>query len=368
MVEPLSLYFHIPFCHKKCPYCHFYVIPDNANQRKALFAGLVLEWKRLLPKIQDHQVVSIYFGGGTPTLFGADFIAKLLEMIAKEATLTSDCEITIEGNPEDITLALMESYRNAGINRASIGIQSLEEDSLQVLGRTHGASQANEAVHVTWDSGIRNISIDLMFELPDQTPESFAKTLAKLPSLPISHLSLYNLTIEPNTPYFHQTLNTPSPEANLKMLTMAIEAIETMGLNRYEISAFAKPGSHSRHNTGYWTGRPFFGLGPSAFSFYGGARFRNVANLNRYLRALQNNETPVDFTETLPYPQNIHERLAVHLRLTAGVDLTKYALPDGTKRVLSRLEKEGYLQSQNTTCSLTEKGRLFYDTVATEII
>lgn len=368
VIRPLSLYFHIPFCTKKCPYCHFYVIPDKEDQKKALFEGFHIEWQRLIHKIRNHQIVSIYFGGGTPTLFGSKYIASLLETIAKEAFLSSDCEITIEGNPEDITLPLMQQYRRAGINRASIGIQSLQDDSLAILERTHDAKQAIDAIEATHEAGIHNISIDLMTELPDQTSQSFAKTLAKLPSLPITHVSLYNLTIEPHTAFFKRTLNLPSPESNLDMLNQAIYSLESIGLSRYEISAFARPGYYSRHNTGYWTGRPFFGLGPSAFSYYNGSRFRNVANLNRYLRSLTHNESPVDFKETLPYPQSLHELLAIHLRLSHGVDLSKYSLPNKTKITLVDLISGGFLQKKNGMLFLTEKGRLFYDTVASEIV
>ncbi|NGX47367.1 MAG: Oxygen-independent coproporphyrinogen-III oxidase-like protein YqeR [Chlamydiae bacterium] len=364
MVKPLSLYFHIPFCNKKCPYCHFFVVPNKEEHRKALLDALLSEWQRLLPKMEEHEITSIYFGGGTPTLFGAKAIHTLLEKIP----YSSDCEITIEANPEDVTKELMSKLKGAGINRVSIGVQSLEDDSLLLLERTHNAKRAIDAIHITHNADITNISIDLMYELPEQTSKNFENTLHKLKTLPITHLSLYNLTIEPNTAFFKRTLNLPSPEENLKMLQAATSHLEEIGLKRYEISAFARPGYTSRHNIGYWTARPFFGLGPSAFSYYNGKRFRNVAHLHRYMRALKENRTPVDFTEDLPYPQNVHELLAVQLRLLEGVDLKVFDLPDATHILLAKLETENFLERKGSHCKLTSKGILFYDTVATEII
>lgn len=364
----LSLYFHIPFCTRKCPYCHFYVVPNNLSHHEILLTSLLTEWKRLLPKTWAHEITSIYFGGGTPSLFGCKPIAKLLSTIERESLVASDCEITLEANPEDVTTKLMREYRDAGINRVSIGVQSLVDSSLTVLERRHSAQRAFDAVVDTFLAGIKNLSIDLMFELPDQTPESFAKSLHKLKDLPITHLSLYNLTIEPNTPFSKRTLNLPSQQEGLAMLEQATSHLESIGLYRYEISAFAKPGFASRHNMGYWTQRPFFGLGPSAFSFYEGSRFRNIAHLSRYAKALRNNQSPVDFSELLPYPQNQLEQLAVELRLIRGVDLSRYSLPEATHEVLKDLKKQGLLCHKQQHLKLTKKGLLFYDLVASEII
>jgi oxygen-independent coproporphyrinogen-3 oxidase len=362
--KPISLYFHIPFCTRKCPYCHFYVIPNNPKHREELLEGLLLEWEQVRGKLEGFEIVSIYFGGGTPTLFGVEPIARLL----REIPSTTDCEITIEANPEDVTPALMEGYKKAGINRVSIGVQSLQDDSLQILERTHNSNKAIQAIHDTHQAGITNISIDLMYELPDQTTDSFEKTLSRLETLPITHLSLYNLTIEPHTAFYKRTLKLPSDQDNFAMLNMAVERLEKIGLKRYEISAFARPGCESRHNVGYWTARPFFGLGPSAFSYFNGKRFRNCANINKYYQALKEGKSPVDFEEALPYPQNVQELLAVELRLLRGVNLNRFSLPDETKTVLHQLVKEDYLYLKSDQLDLTEKGLLFYDTIASEII
>ncbi|MBS0629965.1 MAG: radical SAM family heme chaperone HemW [Verrucomicrobia bacterium] len=362
--RPISLYFHIPFCTKKCPYCHFYVIPNHPKHRQQLLEGLLLEWEQVRAQIKDFEIVSVYFGGGTPTLFGVEPIKTLLEKI----DISNNCEVTIEANPEDVNIELMKGYKDAGINRVSIGVQSLQNDSLEVLERTHNAQKAIDAIWDTHSAGISNISIDLMYELPDQTPESFEKTLKQLNTLPITHLSLYNLTIEPHTAFYKRPLKLPSAEDNFTMHNMAINQIEKSGLKRYEISAFARLGFESRHNVGYWTARPFFGLGPSAFSYFNGKRFRNCANINKYLDALRQDLSPVDFEETLPYPQNVHELLAVELRLLRGVDLKSFNLPEKTKTVLNQLVESNYLVRDGQNLKLSEKGLLFYDTVASEII
>lgn len=335
--------------------------------------ALALEWRMVLPKLQNTKIESIYFGGGTPTLMGAKNIQKILSWIDYPAT----CEVSIEANPEEVNLSLMQELKQAGINRVSIGVQSFDDTSLTVLGRTHNSQKAIEAVEATYNAGISNISIDLMYDLPEQTLESWMQTLTRVGTLPISHLSLYNLTIEPNTPFFKRkerlTPLLPTPETSLQMLDTAIFSLESFGLQRYEISAFAREGNQSHHNVGYWTARPFLGLGPSAFSYEGKKRVRNIANLHRYSALVHAGQSPVDFSEQLPYPDDLHELLAVELRLIKGVDLHNFEkrhgqLPETTYEKLQKLQQKGWLEMEQTTVRLTKEGLLFYDSVAVELI
>lgn len=357
----ISLYFHIPFCTKKCPYCHFYVIPDRLPYHKILSDALHLEWARQLPLLDGKTVASIYFGGGTPTLFSG--IGDLLAKIPR----ASDCEITIEANPEESSLPLFSHLRSLGINRLSLGVQSLDDRSLQTLERIHSAEKARQALFDAEKAGFRNVSIDLMYDLPGQTEESWRYTLAQLPDLPIHHLSLYNLTIEPHTAFHKRRVQTPSGNLSLRFLTAALTQLEAIGLKRYEISAFARLGRQSRHNLGYWTARPFLGYGPSAFSYWNGERFRNIAHLNRYARLLKENSSPVDFREQLPYPANIKELLAVRLRLVEGADLPPL-LPPETAAAIQKLQGQELLHLEAGRLKLTERGLLFYDTVASELV
>ncbi len=358
----ISLYFHIPFCTKKCPYCHFYVIPNRLSHQQLLRDSLALEWEQQFPLLEGKEITSIFFGGGTPTLF--DGIGDILQRIPR----ADDCEITIEANPEESSPALFASLRSAGINRLSLGVQSLDDRSLQTLERIHSAEKARQALFDAEKEGFQNVSIDLMYDLPGQTEESWRYTLDQLPDLPLHHLSLYNLTIEPHTAFYKRKVQTPGGELSLRFLTTALDKLESIGLKRYEISAFAQPGHASRHNLGYWTGRPFLGFGPSAFSYWEGERFRNVAHLHRYARHLRMGTSPIDFRERLPYPANIKELLAIHLRLKEGVDLELFALPPETKATIEKLKAAGLLQQIGPQLQLTDRGLLLYDTVAIELI
>lgn len=376
--QEVSLYFHIPFCTRKCDYCHFYVLPDKENLKQDLLKGFKLEWEQMLPFLKDKVIKTIYFGGGTPSLFGAERIHTVLTMIKAAIPFSDDdIEITLEANPENIELSLMQDYAQAGINRVSIGIQTLDHELLNLLGRLHSPDKALQAVHTAYKAGIENISIDLMYDLPRQTLHHWDKTLEKIEDLPISHLSLYNLTIEPHTLFFKRQEELkrliPDEEISLKMYEKAIERIEQMGLQQYEISAFAKEGLYSKHNTGYWTGRQFLGFGPSAFSYWEGSRFRNVSHLGKYVEALQNGRSPIDFREQLDPEAHRRELLVIQLRLTCGVDLKAFEKQHGplnleTIPTIRQLKEEGYLHEKDGNLGLTKRGILFYDTVAAELI
>ncbi|MCB1074595.1 MAG: radical SAM family heme chaperone HemW [Simkania sp.] len=366
----ISLYFHIPFCQKKCPYCHFFVVPMQDQSHAAFQQALLKEWELRLPLIQKHEITSLYFGGGTPSL-APGVIETLLERAAL-LKLSPNCEITVEANPEQITSELIRRFKTMGVNRLSVGIQSLDEELLKVLGRGHTAEEGIKAVETIAQEGIENITIDLMDELPHQTLESWENTLDRATQLPITHLSLYNLTFEKNTVFTKNEKklrpHLPPIETCTQMLEMACSKLEASGLKRYEISAFAKEGYEAIHNTGYWTGRPFLGFGPSAFSFWDGKRFQNVCHLKRYSEILNQGKVPVGFEECLPYPANLHEQLAVHLRLHRGVNLRTFPLPSTAKPILEKLQNEGFILQNDHQICLTEKGRLFYDSVAEEII
>lgn len=375
--QDASLYFHIPFCSRKCPYCHFFVLKEHERFKEPFLQALHKEWLQRARALQDRRITSVYFGGGTPTKLPPDAIGTLLKQVKKDVSLDPSCEITLEANPEDVVYDRMVAYVQTGVNRISLGVQSLLDTELATLGRQHNARSAIDAIHTCHRAGFSNISIDLMFELPSQTLSSWKHTLAELKELPITHLSLYNLTFEPHTIFFKQQRQLErtlaSEEDRLAMLQCAVSHLQDMGLMRYEISAFAHPGKHSRHNTGYWLGRPFFGLGPSAFSYWDKKRFSNCAHFSRYTKSLEEGHLPVDFEECLPYPRNVLELLAVQLRLVEGVDLVHFQqrhglLPEMSLCALENLQERNWVQKTNAHCQLTEKGMLFYDSVAAELI
>ena len=372
--KSLSVYIHVPFCSRKCPYCHFYVQKGKESEFETFTKRICKEWEDRANLLESGEIVSIYFGGGTPSLLSPLQLEKILKTITKGPfPISSSCEITLEANPEKISQTLMEEIHSAGFNRLSIGVQSFDDAQLKTLGRTHESSQAKEAVYYAQKAGIENITIDLMYELPKQTLATWKKSVDTAASLPISHLSLYNLTFEPGT-LFHRKQkelfpSLPSDEEALSMLEYGVEAFEAAGLHRYEISAFAREGYESVHNTGYWTGRPFLGIGPSAFSYIDGRRFQNIPNLKKWGEKVDASVSPESFSEKLPKEQREKELLAVELRLLKGVDLTVRApFSSSLESSVDRLIKEGLIQRDENTLSLTSLGHRFYDTVGREII
>jgi oxygen-independent coproporphyrinogen-3 oxidase len=371
MSSPASLYFHIPFCKRKCDYCHFYVIPDKEIWKVDYMEGLHREWLLLSKKLKDKELVSLYFGGGTPSLLGPERIGEILDWVKSSCQMAKEAEITLEANPENITVPLIQRFAAVGINRVSIGIQTLDDSLLTTLTRQHSSQRAKEAVLATAEA-IENISIDLMYDLPGQELGSWERTLAEAAKLPIRHLSLYNLTFEPHTPFFKRRESllkaVPNQETSLQMYEMAVEKLGEAGLAQYEISAFARAGYYSRHNTGYWTGRPFLGLGPSAFSYWEGKRTRNEANLSHYCKKLAEGVSPIDFSEELDPQAKARELFTIQLRLCSGVPLELLASDQESLATLRRLESEGFLHLEEGRACLTKRGRLFYDSLAADLI
>ncbi len=362
-----SLYFHIPFCKKKCPYCHFYSVYPKDSSIKSLSSCFLKQLESV-----KVQIASIYFGGGTPSLFGEN-IGVILEKIKRDHNI-QDIEITLETNPEDVTREKIRLFKNAGINRISLGVESFNDEELKILGRNYTAPQAMRSIETIYEGGIENISIDLMYDLPFQTELSFEKSLDYALKMPISHLSLYNLTLEENTPFYKNKdklkKTMPDSKLSLKLLKKAIEKFSAW--HRYEISAFAKDKKVSYHNIGYWTGRPFLGFGPSAFSYFEGKRYQNVCNTEKYIALVQKDFSPVDFSEKLPYPENVCELLAINLRMLDGVDIEKFQeekpLPKDTLLSIKKMLSSGLLEQEQNIIRLSEKGTLFYDTVAENLI
>jgi oxygen-independent coproporphyrinogen III oxidase len=352
-----SLYVHAPFCTHKCGYCHFYVIPPRPAHT-ALYQTIILkEWEQKRELI-NTPLTSVYFGGGTPSLLPSSFYREFLEKIP----MKDDCEVTLEANPETLTLKLLSEFKESGINRLSIGVQAFQNRHLQLLERTHSSQKAVDCFHLAKQAGFKNITLDLMYDLPNQTIEDWKESLEIALTLPIQHIALYNLTIEPHTGFHKkkQTFQFPSEELSNEMLNYAVKRLAQQKWERYELAAFCLPGFESRHNSGYWTGRPFLGLGPSAFSYWEGARFRNQTHFNRWVKGV-NGELPLeDFREKLSSLENQKELFALKLRL---IKESAETLLD-----VAPLISNGWIEPFQKGYRLTEKGKLFHDTVAEEIM
>ena len=376
MVKPASLYFHIPFCKKKCPYCHFFSYQNNEKAIPSFLLSLKKEWLQKRPLLKDYEIISIYFGGGTPSLLNPEQIEQILKWIFSSVKLKAPIEITCEMNPEDVTEELVQQYAQIGINRISLGVQSFLKEDLHFLQRNYTFEKAFNACKMI-EKTISNYSIDLLYDLPYQTEEKLEKTFSFVEKLNNTHLSLYNLVIEPKTPFFYRkkelALIMPSQEKSKELLDFSLKKLKEIGFIRYEISAFCKKGLQSIHNMGYWQGRSFLGYGPSSFSYFENRRFSNVSSLYLYEEKLQNNLSPQDFEETLSITQRQAELLAIHLRILEGMDIEEFQKENGIihSLLLSKIQKliqKKLIIKTSTHLKLTEMGALFYDDVAEELI
>jgi oxygen-independent coproporphyrinogen-3 oxidase len=368
--KDLSLYFHIPFCKKKCPYCQFYSIYHTEALENLYLQAIKKHLDIYKSVIKENNIMSIYFGGGTPSLLKIKSIEEILTIINPKKNI----EITLEINPEDITKEKIKAYKNLKINRISIGVQSFDDKLLELLKRRHNSKKAKDIIFDFFSNGIENISIDLMYDIIKQDLLSWQNTLKEIKNLPIKHISLYNLTFEKNTLFYKNKKKLlkflPKEKESLEILQLAILEFNKIGFQRYEISAFAKFGYNSIHNTGYWLGRDFLGFGPSAFSYFEKKRFQNVSNLKKYFNFLKNNLSPISFEEKLKFPKNTNELLAINLRLIDGVDICDFEkkfgkIPTHSMQVLKHSD---FVILKNNKIKLSDKGLLFYDTLASEII
>jgi oxygen-independent coproporphyrinogen III oxidase len=376
----LSIYFHFPFCfEKKCPYCHFYSESYKKDLCLEFLKSLKLHWQQNLNKLKNKKIVSIYFGGGSPGLLEEKDLLFIFDFMKKSnITIDKNCEITIELNPFFITRKKLKFYKEIGINRVSLGVQSFDDELLKVLGRKHTSKQAAKSVLACYESGLKNISIDIMYDVFYQTMPSFKKTFSIISDLPITHLSMYNLTIEPNTKFFLNkeklSKHLPSEKSSLEFLNYAVSSLLALGFKRYEISAFSKNNQESNHNMGYWLGREYLGFGPSAHSYCNKKRYSSVSDLSAYIDLLSSDKDPTIFIEELKYPDNINELLVVNLRLVKGIDIKSFEkrfnlkIPQKTMVNLDVLVKEGLLSNKDDLYRLSKKGLLFYDHIASLLI
>lgn len=264
---PLSLYIHIPWCVRKCPYCDFNSHTlKNELPEEAYLAALVADLEENLHYIQDRPLVSIFFGGGTPSLFSAPTIAAILEAVQKRVKCPSNIEITLEANPGTFEQQRFRDYRRAGINRLSIGIQSLQDKHLKVLGRIHDKTTAVRAVKTAQDAGFENINIDMMFGLPQQSTAECLQDLQEAISFNTSHLSWYQLTLEPNTVFYHQRPPLPSDDHIWEMQTQGQALLKAHNFKQYEVSAYSQQDYQCLHNLNYWQYGDYLGIGAGAHS------------------------------------------------------------------------------------------------------
>lgn len=317
------VYIHVPFCKSRCIYCDFYSTMCGSAVRKAYVAAACDELKLRSGELSGREVQSVYFGGGTPSRLQSEEIAAILQSVRDNYALSSDAEITLEANPDDIKPAFVNRLAALGINRMSLGVQSFDDDTLRFLRRRHDAHQAMKAVETIVNGGIENVSIDLIYGLPGQTTDVWAQNLRTAFSLPITHLSSYALSVEEGTPLARlmekEEVVPIDEETFLSQYEMLIDECLKHGFKHYEISNFAKPGCESRHNSGYWSKKPYVGIGPGAHSFDGDrTRRMNAANLAAYAKS-QGRAAHKD--EHLTLKEQFNEIVFTALRTAEGISL-----------------------------------------------
>lgn len=343
-METQGLYIHVPFCKSRCIYCDFYSTTCGEADKTTFVGALEAEAAERADFLPSTQIGTLYIGGGTPSSLGVEHLRAVLEMVGRLFCVAEGAEVTVELNPDDVTPRLAEMLLRQGVNRVSMGVQTFDDDKLRFLRRRHTAQTAETAIFTLLDAGIDNISIDLIYGLPGQTLGQWTTDVERALSLPVSHLSAYALMYEEGTSLYtlRETgaISEVDEELSLEMFRTLMRVTGEAGFLHYEISNFAKPGRQARHNTGYWTGMRYLGLGPGAHSYNGRVRSCNAPDLGAYLRAGgQVTASGLLETEVLTDAQMREESLLTSLRTAAGLDLADFASRFGQPaldRLLSR--------------------------------
>jgi oxygen-independent coproporphyrinogen-3 oxidase len=322
----LGLYLHIPFCVRKCAYCDFYSLPGREDRMDAYLKSLCANMTELVSSVQAHTVDTVYLGGGTPSLFGERRLKVLLNTVKKTFRLDKDCELTVECNPESVTPKLIRTLRRCGVNRISLGMQSAQDDELRAVGRVHDFEQVRTAVACIRKEGIRNLSLDLIYGLPEQSRADWQESVEAALALEPEHLSLYALTLEEGTPLWKRrdALDLADDDEQAERYLWAVDRLSQAGYAQYEISNFAKPGYESRHNLKYWMGEEYIAFGPGAHSDFGGVRYSYVADLEAYIAGVSSGSPIVEESERIPQPERFREYLIFRLRTVRGIGEEEY--------------------------------------------
>jgi oxygen-independent coproporphyrinogen III oxidase len=360
------LYIHIPFCVKKCLFCSFAVSIGQAHRMDEYIDALQCEAMRY----QGHQLRTVYLGGGTPSFLSAAQLERLVAMLRKCFVVTDGCEWSIETNPEDITPQKARHLKELGFDRVSLGIQTFNDAFLKFLGRAHDSARAKEAF-ATLREHFSNINVDLMFGFPKQTRDELDADLMQALELKSEHLSIYTLTIEPNSRFFVKQMKLDDEEKIADDYVHVCHALEHGGLKQYEVSNFARKGFESKHNQGYWGNIDYIGLGMGAHSLLDHRRFWNHATLSQYLAGP---DKAMAGEEVLSAEQRLLEQLVFGLRRSVGVSITQLEkgcgvkLPADRKELLAHWVKDGFLQQQGESVCTTMRGRLVLDELSSRLI
>ena len=365
-----GIYIHIPFCRQACHYCNFH-FSTSLRYKNELIDALLKEIELQRRNFNDDAINTVYFGGGTPSLCSIEDINTIVTRLRAYFNIVSTAEITLEANPDDITAEKLEGWKHSGINRLSIGIQSFFEEDLAWMNRAHNASQAVDCLQLAIKN-FNNITVDLIYGSPGLTMDKWKQNVDTVLNLGIPHLSCYALTVEPKTPLdkmIRQAQSPPvDPDIQSEQFLLLMDWLERAGYEHYEISNFARPGHRSQHNSSYWQGKNYLGLGPSAHSFDGQARWWNIANNNKYIESINNGIVPFE-KEILTAVQKKNEYTMISLRTAEGLGLLRFD-EEGRQHLATRSQKyinEGYLLLADGFLKLTRRGKLLADGIAADL-
>jgi oxygen-independent coproporphyrinogen-3 oxidase len=366
-----GIYIHIPFCKQACHYCDFH-FSTSPKYKDEMVQALIHEISLQKNYLNGETIQTIYFGGGTPSVLSADEIIRIINTITEIYTVTADAEITLEANPDDLDRQKINAFRHTPVNRFSIGIQSFFDEDLQWMNRVHRATEAEASVKRAQDAGFENITVDLIYGYPLLTDVKWNDNLNKVFELGIPHVSAYSMTVEPQTALAAFISKKKQPPMNegqsANQFNIMLDAMQVNGFEQYEISNFCKPGHYSRHNSNYWRGVQYLGIGPSAHSFNGDTRQWNIANNAGYIKSLTENAIPAEI-EVLTETNRLNEYIMTSLRTIWGLDLDKLntIAPGASTEVLKAarqyFEDESITQTDNVLI-LTPRGKLYADNVA----
>ena len=370
-----GIYLHIPFCKQACHYCDFH-FSTNTKLKSNVIQAIKKEIFLQKGYLESESISSIYLGGGTPSILSASELESILHSIREHFDIEEACEITLEGNPDDLNLAKLKEIKEIGINRLSIGIQSFHDEHLKFMNRSHNAEEAKSVLENARKLGFKNISLDLIYGISSPSHEVWLDDLKQVMKYQPEHLSAYCLTIEEKTVFGkwkkQKKLKEVEEDFAAEQFNSLLEACQANNYEQYEISNFSKKGFHSRHNSNYWKQVKYLGIGPSAHSYNGTSRQFNLSNNSKYIQALEQNKIPSELIE-LDKSEQINEYILTSLRTVWGTDLAylrqkyEFDLLTAKKHHLELLEKNDFISLTNKTIKLQKKGKLLADKIASDL-
>lgn len=357
----LEIYVHIPFCVKKCDYCDFLSGPAD-EKRQGEYIKALLEEIENCAGYENCTVVSVFIGGGTPTVIDAKWIDDILAKLREKFVFSIDAEITIEANPGTLSEKKLSLYKCCGINRISIGLQSADDEELKILGRIHTFEEFLESYRLARAAGFLNVNVDLMSAIPKQTYEKWVSNLRTVAALGPEHISAYSLIVEEGTPFFERELELPDEDTEYRMYEDTAEILKEYGYEQYEISNYARKGFACRHNVGYWKRVNYLGFGLGAASLYGNVRYSNTEDMEEYLQyAKEPEKIRRNLTELSEQDQQ-EEFMFLGLRMTDGISEKEFEeifgrnLPERYRRILEKYTAEGFVEYRNGRWAFSRKG------------